>query len=550
MSTQQTFNIAAYMEARAAERPHQRAVVFPEARDKKGRIAWTQLSFTELNTLSDELARGLVVRGVRRGDRVSLLIRPSLEYIPLVFAVFKVGAVPVLIDPGMGRKAFLACLRKMEPRVLVAVPLVHALKGFFASAFSTVEVAITTGSGLTGGVTLDALRVADDQPFETVRTSRDDVAAILFTSGSTGPAKGAVYTHGIFDAQARFIRSMYGIEPGEVDLACFPLFGMFSMALGMTVVIPELDPTKPAKADPLKLVQAISNQGCTSAFGSPAIWKGVAQYCEREGVRLPSLRRILMAGAPVPTWLHASFSRILSPGAEVHTPYGATEALPVSSVGSSEILGETGEKTRNGAGTCVGRPAPEMQIRVIRITDAPLSRWEDVEELAQGEIGEICVRGPVVTPRYEAEPEHTAASKILERDADGAEHVVHRMGDVGYLDAEGRLWFCGRKRHRVETAEGTLFPVPCEAVFDEHPDVFKTALVGVDGRPVIVAQLEPGTQKPEAKIAEELLELGRAHAHTRAIAQVLFHPSFPVDVRHNAKIDREALSVWAKERLG
>lgn len=553
MSEARSFNIASYLETQAQERPWQRAVVFPHRKGNHGVLAWTQLTFHDLNRLCDEYARGLIQKGVKQGDRVSLLVRPSLEFIPLVFSIFKVGAIPVLIDPGMGRKSFLACIKKMGPRVLIAVPLVHGLRGLFRSSFQSVEVSITAGhsTGWWGGSTLDQLRVPADEPFASLATKRDDQAAILFTSGSTGPAKGVVYTHGIFDAQTRFIRDMYGIEPGEVDLACFPLFGLFSMALGMTVVIPELDPTKPAKADPRKLVEAIQNQGCTSAFGSPAIWKNVARYCESEHLRLPSLRRILMAGAPVPARLHEQFCDILPEGGQVHTPFGATESLPVASIGSAEVLAETAARTREGAGTCVGRPAPEMKIRVIKIRDEPIARWTEVDMLPVGAIGEICVRGPVVTPRYEAELEQTRAAKITETDPDGSEHVVHRMGDVGYLDSRGRLWFCGRLKHRVETDGETLFTVPCEAVFDEHPSVFKTALVGVNRRPVIIAQLKPeAASNPKEKIAQELLALATKFPHTQSIERVLFHPSFPVDVRHNAKINRELLAEWAAKQPG
>ena len=544
-------NIAARLDRQGDARPHQRAVVFPEHRDRNGRIAWTHLSFEDAVHLSEEFARGLVLQGVQPGDRVSLLIRPSLDFIPLVFAVFKVGAVPVLVDPGMGRKAFLSCIERTGPRVLVASPLAQVLRMAFPAAFRSVEVSITAGShtGVWGGVTLDGLRVSDEARFEAIPTPASDTAAILFTSGSTGPAKGVVYTHAIFDAQTRFIQTMYGIEGGEVDLACFPLFGLFSIALGMTVVIPELDPTKPAQADPARLVQAIRNQSCTSAFGSPSIWKNVARYCLSRGVRLPTLRRILMAGAPVPAELHAQFKDILPPGAEVHTPYGATESLPVSTIGSGEVLSETAAQTATGAGTCVGWPAPEMSIRIIRISDEPIARWHEAEVLPVGKIGEICVRGPVVTSMYEGEPEHTRAAKIVEVDAEGRNHIVHRMGDVGYLDEQGRLWFCGRKAHRVETAAGTLFPVPVEAIFDAHPDVFKTALVGVHGTPLIVAQMEVDAQKSPPAVAEELLALGSEHAHTRAITRVLFHSKLPVDVRHNAKIDRTGLARWAREKL-
>ncbi len=541
-----TFNIAARLEAQAKTRPYQRAVVFPAGRDRSGRDRWSQLSFLEAQRLVGALALGLEGLGVRRGDRVSLLVRPSLSFIPLVFALFRIGAVPVLIDPGMGRKSFLSCLERMRPRVLIAVPLVHALRGLFPRAFASVEVSVTAGptTGWWGGATLDGLRASTGPVPAAAATAEDEVAAILFTSGSTGPAKGVVYTHGIFETQTRLIQTMYGIEPGGVDLACFPLFGLFSAGLGLTVVIPELDPTRPAAADPARLVSAIEAQGCTQAFGSPAIWRNVARYCQERGVKLPSLKRILMAGAPVPTALHAAFSEILSPGAEVFTPYGATEALPVASIGSAEVLNETGAQTAAGAGTCVGRPAPEAVVRILRSSDEPIDRCEEVGWLLPREVGEITVRGPMVTPRYEGEPEATGAAKMTERGENGETWTVHRMGDVGYLDDAGRLWFCGRKRHVVSAPGGPMYPVPCEAIFDVHPDVKKTALVGVAGTPMIVVELDTARADKDG-IAAELLELAEQHPHTRSIKRVLFHPKLPVDVRHNAKIDREALAAWA-----
>ncbi len=535
-----SFNIASAMEHQAAERPFQRGVVFPGGRDAAGRVLWNHLTFGELNGLADEYARGLLARGVSQGDRVSLLVKPCLEFIPLVFALFKLGALPVLIDPGMGRKQFLSCMERIQPRVLIAEPVVHLLKVFFSGSFRSVEVAIKTGRR--GASSLEHIRQAAPEPFATVPSQRHDEAAILFTSGSTGPAKGVTYTHGVFDAQRRSIQQMYDIQPGEIDLACFPLFGLFSMAMGMTVVIPDMDPTKPAKADPKKLVEAIQTQGCTSAFGSPAIWKNVALVCREQGTRLPSLRRILMAGAPVPTWMHEAFREVLSSGAELHTPYGATESLPVSSIGSAEVLAETQHRTREGGGFCVGQPAPGIEVRIIRITDAPIPTWSDDLEIPRGEIGEICVSGPVVTWEYKEEPEHTAAAKIWREG-----EPFHRMGDLGFLDEAGRLWFCGRKSHRVRVADGSeMYTVPCEAIFNEHPAVYRTALVGVEGEPVIVVELEPGGEVDRTVVADELLALGAANPLTRRIQRVLFHPAFPVDVRHNAKIHRGELADWAK----
>jgi acyl-CoA synthetase (AMP-forming)/AMP-acid ligase II len=546
-----SFNIARLLEQQAAERPRQRAVVYPEKRDRFGNMAWTHLSFDELNRLSDEYARGMVQRGVKQGDRVSLLVKPCLEFIPLVFAIFKIGALPVLIDPGMGREGFLACIQRIRPRVLIGEPLAQLIRLVFRSAFESVEISITNGThtGIWGGVTIDGLRVPGAFPFPTASCAFDDEAAILFTSGSTGPAKGVTYTHGIFDAQTRHIQSMYGIEAGEVDLACFPLFGLFSMAMGMTVVIPEMDPTKPAQADPKKLVEAIEAHGCTSAFGSPAIWKNLALWGKESGLKLPTMKRILMAGAPVPVWMHEAFQRIFDSSdgsgtgatAELHTPYGATESLPVATIGSHTILRETAQLTRHGKGVCVGHVAPGMQISVIRIEDGPIAEWSDELLVAPGEIGEFVADGEVVTQEYKDEPDHTAKAKIRK-----GERMVHRMGDVGYVDAEGRLWFCGRKSHIVTCADGTrMFPVPCEAIFNEHKDVYRTALVGVGGAPGLVVELEPGTRRSQAEVKAELLEIAKGSSLVERVERIWFHDGFPVDVRHNAKIHRGQLATWA-----
>jgi len=541
-------NIAARLVDHAQARPHQRAVVFPQGRDSDGNVRWTHLTFAQLNGLADEYAHGLTELGVQRGDRVSLLVKPCLQFIPLVFSIFKIGALPVLIDPGMGRRGFLSCIARVSPRVLIGEPLAQVLRRVFRRPFRSVEVSVTNGShtGFWGGTTLEGCRLLGTAkgPFVAADVSPEDEAAILFTSGSTGPAKGVTYTHRIFDTQTRLIQSMYGIEPGEIDLACFPLFGLFSVAMGMTVVIPDMDPTKPALADPEKLIEAIEAHGCTSAFGSPAIWKNMAIFAGQRQIRLPSMRRILMAGAPIPVWMHQAFQKIFDGRAELHTPYGATESLPVATIGSWEVLSDTAEKTRQGAGTCVGRPVPGSLVRMIEVSDEPIQTWSDDLIVAQGMVGEITVRGDMVTTEYKDEPEHTALAKI---DEDGV--VVHRMGDLGYFDAEGRIWFCGRKSHRVRLNDGGLkFTVPCEGVFNHHPDVYRTALVGVDGQPVLVVELEPGVTKRD-QIVVELRKLGAANDMTRDIQQVLFHPGFPVDVRHNAKIHRLALSDWARGQL-
>lgn len=542
-------NIARHLAEWAAREPARPALVMARGFDAGGQPHYDRWSFAELEAYSNRCAHGLTRAGFQRGMRVLVMVPQGLDFVGLTFALLKMGAVPVLIDPGMGLKRMLACIRSAEPEGFIGIPLAHAVRVLRRRYFAHVRRHVTVGKRwFWGGPTLTSLTRQTLSEFTTAAAAPDEVAAILFTSGATGPPKGVVFTHGIFDAQVRQISEIYGIEPGEVDMAAFPLFALFDPGMGVTCVIPDMNPTRPADADPAKIMAALRDQAATSCFGSPALWDKVSRYCLEQGLTLPrTLRRVLIAGAPVAGRIIENLRRVLPEHADVHTPYGATESLPVASISGREVLDGCLDLSRAGAGTCVGKPVPEIEVRFIRITDEPLETWSEDLPVAEGEPGEIVVAGAVVTRAYFNLPHATAAAKILE-----GERVWHRIGDVGYRDAEGRLWYCGRKAHRVRTAGGTMFSVCCEGVFNAHPEVHRCALVGVGtpgaAEPVIVIELAGGELPAGARahaLVRELRALGKAHGPTQAIQRVLFHFSFPVDIRHNAKIDREALAAWA-----
>jgi acyl-CoA synthetase (AMP-forming)/AMP-acid ligase II len=582
------YNVAQALADVAARVPFRRAIVFPAGRDGSGRARYTQLTFGQLNELCDRYAHGLSEYGIGLGTRTLMMAHPGIEFIAVAFALLKVGAVPVLIDPGMGRRAFLQCVAETEPAALVGIPLAHLLRLLVPRPFRTVRRAVVIGADRPWTRwlwkrlgrdmrTLEEMRSERRDPFSIAPTTTEDEGAIAFTSGSTGMPKGVVYLHGMFRAQIELLHDEVGYDDGEIDLPGLYVFALFNPALGATTILPDMDSTQPAQVNPAYLVEAIQTHGVTTTFGSPTIWKRVAAYCLERDIHLPSMKRILMAGAPVPPALIEQFAHILEDG-DVYTPFGATEALPITMISGREILAETAELSKQGKGNCVGRPIRGHEIRVIRITDEPISEWDDSLVLPTGQVGEIAVKGPVVTRTYLNRPQETARAKIAERGSDDGQVPViwHRMGDLGYFDDKGRLWFCGRKSHRVETRQGLMLPVPCEAIF-QHPAVLRTALVGVgkrsQQRPVLVVQLKdqfrvsssgfrvsgygsravegrPGQEAlSKDKLVEELLALGAQHEHTRPIRDVLFHPSFPMDVRHNAKIQREKLAVWAASRL-
>lgn len=536
------FDVAELLRRRAAERPHQRAIVVPRGHDAEGRARWAQVTFRQLDRLVDRRARALRAAGVAPGDEVVLLVPPGIELVALVYAIFRAGAVMVLIDPGMGARAFVDCLAQVGPQALVGTWKAHAaLHVVGRRLLGTLRTRVRVGGGLPFGTPLGSLLAGlDEAPAPPSGRAAGDTAGILFTSGSTGPAKGVVYSHGLIAAQTRRIGRLYGIEPGELDVPGLPGFALFSVALGATVVFPDMDYARPGRLDPARFVEAIEDHGATYSFGSPAIWGKVAAHCVERGLRLPSLRRVLMAGAPVPPSLHEALREVLPDGAWGHTPYGATEALPVASVHGGE-LADTFAATRAGDGTCVGRPGDGIDLRVIRVVDGAVATWSDDLVLPAGQIGELVVAGDVVTTAYEARPEATARAKIQ----DGA-RVWHRMGDLGRVDPQGRVWFCGRVGHRVETAAG-LVHSGLEALFAEDPRVARCALVGVRGKPVLVVEARSGA--PRDALTRELLARGQARPETAQVKDVLFHPGLPVDVRHNAKIRRELLAAWAAEQL-
>ena len=572
------FNIASLLSETARKWPDRPAVISPHRPDALGRGV---VSFKELDESSDRLAAHLADKGLPAGDRLVVLARPGIDFTTIIFGLFKAGLVPILVDPGLGPARLLRCLAESRPSGLVGIPLAHLVSFTSWGFLSKIKLRVTVGRrwGWGGATLAEILKSpapelpapespapepsAPEQPRELpAPTGADDLAAVLFTSGSTGPAKGVIYTHAMFAAQVEAIREGLDIRPGGRDLATFPLFGLFAPALGLTSVIPDLNPARPAQADPQAVLYPIFQHRITSLFASPSLLTRVASYAHERGLALPSLERVITAGAPVAPRAAASFFSLMNAGAVLQTPYGATEGVPLSRIDAEEILSRTRAMTERGLGMCVGRPLPGVRLAVIKITDEVISEFHEHLLLPVGEIGEIIAQGPMVSRGYFDRPAETAASIIPEgppaeagKDgAEGAGKFWRRMGDVGWLDVEGRLWFCGRKAHRVITEQGTLFSIPCEAVFNNHPLVRRSALVGYGPpgrqRPVIIIEPNSRLKRPEwLTLAEELAALAKANPRNLNIGTFLRHKAFPVDARHNAKINREALAVWAKQEL-
>ena len=540
-------NVARHLRIAATDRPDGVALKCPTHVDASGHVLHDARSFRQLDQESDAAAEYFANAGIAEGDRVLLAVRPGHDLIVGMFGLLKLGAVPVAIDPGMGWSAFLGCVRRSRPTGLVGILPASLLSRLPFPAFRTLRHRVTVG----GCAWRQALAKDRRLPRPLAAVGPETLAAILFTSGSTGTPKGVCYTHGMFDAQIELVRSTYGIRPGEIDMAMLPLFSLFNPALGTTTITPLLDPSRPLAADPAPLVAALISEGVTCSFGSPAIWGKVADHCEARGLRLPALRRLLIAGAPVSGELLAKL-RVVAPNCATHTPYGATECLPVTTITAEELLGEARQLALKGQGTCVGRPVDGVEIRVIRESADPIASLSQAAPCDIGEIGEVIATGPSVTREYDGLPEATRAAKIAEGD-----RLWHRMGDLGSLDASGRLFFLGRRVEAIRTAQGDLPTESLEPAFRQHPHVLRCALIGIgtapDQTPALVVEPRAGhfpeTEADRARFVAELRDLAHVNPQAGRIKHVVFQRALPVDVRHNAKIHRLRLSKEWTNRL-
>ncbi len=578
-------NICRHLKQAAHAIPHHLAVAVQSAQGASvANLRYSELDFLNLDRQSDAIAFALNAHGIERGMKAVLMVTPSLDFFALTFALFKAGVIPILVDPGMGIRNLKQCFAEAAPDAFIGIPKAHIARRLFGWGKGSIKSLLNVDDGKTGlaaklirigtgaislSTLLQSTSVQSSAPkseYPMVMLKSDEIAAILFTSGSTGTPKGVVYSHGMFEAQIQALKNDYGICHGERDLATFPLFSLFGPALGMASIVPEMDASKPITANPEFLFAAIEKYQCSNIFVNPALLERLGRAGEQKQHKLPSVQRVISAGAPATIASIARFSKMLSQGVPILNSYGATESLPISMIASDALFATT-DTTDNGGGICVGRAIDGVTIRIIAISEEVIPEWDDALQLNNGEIGEIVVQGPMVSQSYylnnsqhasqnESQGKRaTAAAKIW----DSATNTVrHRMGDLGYLDDQGLLWMCGRKAHRVDATLNGLFAkryysIPCERIFNTHPNVKRSALVGVkvanEIEPLICIELDQSLVcNKSQQLYQDLIAIAEQFTQTQGIRRFLIHPDFPVDVRHNAKIFREKLAVWAQSQ--
>jgi olefin beta-lactone synthetase len=534
-------NISEYLRFYAELSPDKPALLYPE-----------KITYRDLEEKVNRYSFGLDHAGIMAGTRTLLMVSTGTEFFVLTFALLRIGAIPVLIDPGMGIKAMSLVLADLEPEAFIGILKAHLLRLVYPCVFKTAKIKFTTGPvSFFGAKRLENLIKDNPGQYPSHSDDPDSIAAIFFTSGSTGPAKGVVYTSGMLKSQIEITKSQFNIGSDEIDLCTFPLLGLFALCHGNSSVLADMDMVHPSKLNPGKVVKNIMDYKCTQMFGSPMVLNKLAGYGSQNSIKLTSLRKIISAGAPVHRDVLESFLRLIPDNAKIHTPYGATEVLPVTDITASELLRIYSADPENETPVCIGKPVEPLDVKILEITDKQITSWDNASVMPVNEVGEIVVKGPWVSTGYFKRNDADSLSKIPDL---VTKEIWHRMGDLGKIDLQGRLWFYGRKSQRVITSDGTLFTIPCEAVFNHHPGVARSALVGIKvigsgfKRPVICIMLKPGFYRTK-KLIRELLELESSARITKGISDILFKKDFPVDPRHNAKIFREKLARWAAKRI-
>jgi acyl-coenzyme A synthetase/AMP-(fatty) acid ligase len=407
--------------------------------DKPALLHPVRISYKELVTEVDRYSFGLESAGIKYGSLTILMVPAGAEFFIYTFALLRIGAIPVMIDPGMGIKAMSKALADMKADAFIGIPKAHFLKFIRPSVFLTVKTRIIVGfPWFPRGLRIKNILYDSNEKYPTCPVGNNNVAAIFFTSGSTGPAKGVTYTTGILNKQIQVTKVQFNIGLDETDLCTFPLLGLFAICHGNSSVIADMDMIRPSRLNPARIIKNIQDFGCTQMFGSPVVLDKLSKYGNVNRIKLPSLKKIISAGAPVHRNLLESFSQLISDDAEIHIPYGATEALPVTDICAFERLQQGSDETENENGICIGYPVKGLDVSIIKISDNQIKSWNDVVQMAVNEVGEIVVKGAWVTTEYFNNLKATGLSKIYDSTD---QSKWHRMGDLGRIDSEGRLWF-------------------------------------------------------------------------------------------------------------
>ena len=488
--------------------------------------AQESVTFGEFSARVATYAQELHRQGVQRGQRVAVLVPPSIDLIAVVYAAWRIGAVTVIADRGLGLRGLGNAVRSARVQHVVGPQKALLAARALRCAPHATFIALNELQSAKKLESLAELYVQQPQP--------QDLAAVLFTSGATGPAKGVRYTHQQLCAQRDALQKLYSITRTDRFVAAFAPFALYGPALGICTGLAKMDVTAPRTLTAQALNEACENIQATMVFASPAALANVLATAPAVNtVALSKVRLVMSAGAPVPIETLRAM-KTLCPQTELHTPYGMTELLPLADI-SLAVREDIGSDQLGSGGVCVGAAVEGCDVVVA----AP-GAGQEVVPLAAGITGEILASAPWMSDGYDRLWHTQTAARPVRP---GAARTWHRTGDVGHLDIAGNIWVEGRVVHVIHAVDGAITPVPLEIATEEVPEVLRAAAVGVGPHGVaqVVVVVET-TNGNEGEASPELTAKVRLAVGPQKIAAVWVVKELPVDIRHNAKIDRTALA--------
>lgn len=543
--------VASALRWQAERHPGQPSIHFPASKLPPGATS-AHLSHLEFEELTEAYARGFLELGIRKGTRAALIAQPGLDFLALFHALTKIGAVAVLVDQTLPGKTIRACLDLAEPEAFIGPAISNVRRIFWRWARNSCRLAINTGPAVPGvgmGIAELHLKGLQSRLRLPPLSKPEDDAAIVFTSGESGEPKGVIYQHLVLAEQARVFREAFGIAKGETNLTTVAPLALLDPALDAISVVPPFGAGKPNAKQIAELVEALNGFRINNLITSPGVLNCLGDWMEQSQLKLLFLRRIICCGGMLSVHTIRQLENVLHQDSEIHMTYGSVECFPVTSITNLEFDSAMEDLMETGEGICVGRPLGMNRVKVVGATPNRIESLSETAQLPPGMIGEVLVNASTFANRYLAAVDDD--SHCITDDEGG---TWFRTGDAGSIDGSGRLWYCGRISQGIRTRQEVLYPQQAEALFDQHPDLKRSALVGVGmpGRqiPVLCVELNKKLRPVDVeRVHFDLLQLAQAFGLSKSIRTVLFHPGLPVNEFPVPRIERRALERWAEGKM-
>lgn len=516
------YNITNRFISYAKKNPNKAAIVIPVNYDSNEVLNEKVITFQEMLNLISQYETGLKSRGYKKGDKIIMLTPINLEFYACMMAMLNIGIVAVFLDPGIGLKKILHCIKDSKAKGIISI---DKLLKYWPLIFSLwFKDKISSDSKRAAMTELEGIKSDEVCEITPTKLEANDHVLVTYTSGSTGKPKACDRNAKNVFNQINFIAKVWNCNEDVVDFPSFPMFGFMNLLYGITTVLPAIDFRNVGSVSPKTVVAQMKKWKVTRTCGAFTFNNKIINYLESTNEKIETLENMVLGGTPVTK----SFCKKLEsvyPNAVCHIVYGSTEVAPISYINVNELLDSKGQ------GCLVGYAFDGVKIAVVDLPDDIISfdsREESPYVCKDDKCGEVIIKASHVVQSYINDPKGTRENKILSIDG----NVWHRTGDTGHIDNQNRLWLVGRTSDIIKTDKGfVIHPYPVEMELDEMEDINRSALIEVNETKTLVLECD-NLELIYSNIEKILKQRGLSDVTIKSIKKI------PLDDRHNSKIDR------------